>query len=70
MNTNKQAGAALRAIMAVAEAIRSLGSVPSGHLYAQVMQYMSLQSYERIIETLVGAGVIKVQNHLITWEAK
>ena len=56
---------------AVAEAIKALGSVPSGHLYAQLMGHMTLEHYQRIIGHLTDAGVIRVDgSHLIRWVAK
>lgn len=51
----------------IADAIKELGSVPSGHLYAQVMAHMNLQTYQVIIDTLKGAKLVTVKNHLIEW---
>lgn len=60
--------AAVAIARAVAEAIRELGSVPSGHLYAQLMGHMSLEIYERVIDTLVKTGLVrKDRSHLLTW---
>lgn len=54
-------------IAAISEAIRGLKSVPSGHLYAQVMGHMTLDTYNGILGILTRAGLIEVKNHLITW---
>lgn len=62
--------AALSAVMALGEAIKDLGSVPSGHLYAHVMGHMSLDSYNAAIGLLKRAGAVKEENHLLTWIAK
>lgn len=60
--------AALDIITAIAEAIRDIGSVPSGHLYATVMGHMSLQTYESIINMLVRSNLVRRDgNHLLTW---
>jgi hypothetical protein len=59
--------AGVLATMAVAEAIRELGSVPSGHLYAQLMGQLSLESYGAILRTLKGAGLVEEKSHLLTW---
>lgn len=59
--------AALEIIKTVAEAIRELGSVPSGHLYARVMGYLSLDAYTRIVETLKRTGLVEEHGHLLTW---
>jgi hypothetical protein len=55
---------------AVAEAIKEAGSIPSGHLYAQLMGKMSLGSYEKMIDAMRRMGVIKIENHLITYAGK
>jgi hypothetical protein len=58
----------LRVAMIVAETIRELGEVPSGHLYAQLMGHMSLECYESIILGLTGAKLVKRDgSHLLRW---
>ena len=54
--------AALKAVQvahAVAEVIRNLGEVPSGHLYARVMGVMDLRQYEQVIDLLVDAKLVE-----------
>ena len=51
----------------LAEAIQVLGSVPSGELYAAVMSKVTLDDFNRAINVLTIAGVVLVENHLITW---
>lgn len=63
MSTSIQASAAI----AIAEAIRELKEVPSGHLYARVNQHMTLDAYFGIISALKSAGLVKEQNSLLTW---
>ena len=58
---------AVRVIQAVAEAIRELKEIPSGHLYAQLMGKMSLDTYNQIIATLKNAGLVKEEFHYLTW---
>ena len=53
--------------LAIAEAIRELKQVPSGHLYARLMGRLSLEEYNLLIGFIQRAGLIKIQNHLITW---
>lgn len=57
----------LNAVRALADAIKELGEVPSGHLYTSVMGSINLQQYERMIETLVRSGVIRRNGHLLVW---
>ena len=63
-----EAKAAIQVVMAVGDAIRELGSIPSGHLYAQLMSKLDLQAYQRVIDLLKGAGVVKEEaSHMLTW---
>lgn len=54
-------------IAAVGDAIRELAPVPSGHVYANLMDKLTFAQYVTIINILAAAGLIKVQNHLIMW---
>lgn len=65
--TKQQVTAALDAVRAVADAIRELKRVPSGVLYAQLMPVLSLESYEKIIGTLKGAGLVREENFELIW---
>ncbi len=65
--TAEQVTAGIRMAAAVAEAIRDLGSVPSGHLYARLMGHMSLETYNKIITILKNAKLVEESNHLLTW---
>jgi hypothetical protein len=58
--------------LVVAEAIRELGTVPSGHLYARLMGFFSIEQYAQLIDLLKAAGLVREQNHLLSWtgEAK
>ena len=62
--------AALAILRAVADAIRELGEVPSGHLYAHLMSKLSLEQYEQVIGVLKQAGLITESSHLLTWVGK
>lgn len=55
--------------LAVTETIREAGEVPSGTLYAALMERgCSLETYERIIGVIERAGLIrKSAGGLITW---
>lgn len=68
--TREEIRAVLEIMLAMSEAIRELGRVPSGVLYAQMMGALpglSLQSYQSIVDRLVGAGLIKVVAHELIW---
>lgn len=58
---------AVEVIVAVGDAIREAGEIPSGTLYAILMDRLDLNSYETIIGTLVCAGLVRNSNHLLTW---
>lgn len=59
--------AALNIARALADTIRDLGSVPSGHLYAQVMGHLDIHTYEAAIGALKRAGLVTEKNHELTW---
>ena len=66
--TNTEVKAAFGILQAVAEAIRELGEVPSGHLYANLMSKLSLAQFEQVLGVLKGAGLVRESNaHLLTW---
>ena len=59
---------AVRLVHAVAEAIRELGEVPSGHLYARMMAVMEVHQFERVIDVLVAAKLVeRSPAHLLRW---
>jgi hypothetical protein len=68
--TQNDVKAALGILGAVADTIRELGEVPSGHLYAHLMSKLSLEQYEQVIGVLKQAGLITESNHLLTWVGK
>lgn len=65
--TKQDLADAVNVLRLVANAIRELGSVPSGHLYSEVCGMMSLDTYNGIIRTLCGTGLVKESGHLLTW---
>jgi hypothetical protein len=65
---NQELNSAIRFVAAIGQAIKELGSVPSGHLYAQLMGRMTLSQYQNILSLLERSGLIKIGNdHLIKW---
>lgn len=67
MTTHDQVTGAVHACGALAEAIRTLGRIPSGHLYAQVMGAMTFESFTCAIGTLKRAGLVREVAHELTW---
>jgi hypothetical protein len=68
MSTTSEALALVRVAHAVAETIRELGAVPSGHLYARLMGVMELHQYEQVIDLLIDARLIeRDRRHLLRW---
>lgn len=60
--------AALEIVLAIADTIRALGEVPSGHLYARLMGRMTIDQYNVVIDALVRAEVVKRDDcHMLTW---
>lgn len=68
MSTTSEALALVQVAHAVAETIRELGAVPSGHLYARLMGVMELHQYEQVIDLLIDARLIeRDRSHLLHW---
>jgi hypothetical protein len=63
----QEALSAFKVVAAIGETIRDLGEVPSGHLYAQLMSRMSLDTYNKIIGILKQTKLVKESGHLLTW---
>ena len=70
--THEQKRAAFEVILAVAECLRALGSVPSGVFYARLMGMPGMSGttaaqFGQLVGTLKGAGLVEEQDHLLTW---
>lgn len=65
--TPTQITTAIQRAAAIGDAIKSLGEVPAGHLYAGVMAHMTLGEFDAIIAVLKKADLISESNHLIKW---
>lgn len=63
----RQLTAYLQICRVIGDAIRELGEVPSGELYAQVMQHVDLNTYEHVIATLIRSDVVTKTSHLLKW---
>lgn len=52
---------------AIQEIVQRAGSegIPSGHLYAMLMGYMDLETYQSMIDIMVQAGGITLENHVL-----
>jgi hypothetical protein len=65
--TREEVLALISVTRAVADAVRELGRVPSGHLYASVMSTLSYENYTWVIERLKGAKLIREDAHELIW---
>lgn len=66
--TPTQTAAAFNAVAAISEAIRELGSVPSGELYARVASHLDLKSYQAIIDLLKRCDLVRESKaRMLTW---
>jgi hypothetical protein len=65
--TQAEVKSALNVIRAVADTIREVKSVPSGHLYAGLMGVMSLSQFEQVVGILTRGGMISNSGHVLTW---
>jgi hypothetical protein len=68
MSTTSEALAVVRVAHAIAESIRELGEIPSGHLYARLMGIMDLGQYEQVIGLLIDTRLVeRDRSHLLRW---
>jgi hypothetical protein len=67
MPTKEQLTAGLEIVAAVAEAIKGLGSVPSGHLYAHLMHVLTLDEYTSVISLLKRQNLVRESGFVLTW---
>lgn len=66
-----QVAGATAILIAIADTIRELKRIPSGHLYALLMPKMSYAQYEEGIGILERAGVVrKTPGHELVWVGK
>lgn len=65
--TRTELGGAIDMIKAVADAIKELQSVPSGHLYARLMAYMDIQTYNKIIDILKRSEIVVERSDELFW---
>jgi len=65
--TTDQAQKLIQFMGAIASLIKEVKSIPSGHLYAQLMGKMSLDQYQDMIATLQKAGLVSLKNDLLTY---
>lgn len=54
-------------VAAVGCYIRDRTTIPSGELYALVMESLTLSQYQAIVRTLERAGLIMNVNHMLIW---
>lgn len=65
--TPAQVKAAFSATLAITEAIRECGQIPSGHLYARLCDRMSLEAFEKMTRLIVGSGLVEKRGDLLVW---
>lgn len=64
---NKDLRMSLEVCEAIGTAIRSLGSVPSGHLYAHLCGKLSMGSYNNIIAILKNSKLVEERSSILIW---
>ncbi len=69
-STAEQVKASLNAVFVLGGAIRELRQIPSGHMYAMVMAFLSLEQYEQAVSILVNAKAIRRKGDVLVWCAE
>ena len=67
MTDKQKAKAYIAVVQAIADTIRELKQIPSGHLYAHIQSKVSLEVYQSIINLLKESGRVKEENYLLSW---
>lgn len=66
--TKEQLTAGFDFVRSVAEAIRLAGEIPAGVLYAVIMDKVSLEGFDKIINMLTEAGLVqRTVGHVLVW---
>lgn len=65
--TASEAKAALDTVLAISEALRALGTVPSGEFYARILGSVSFENYVAAIALLKRAGLVSESAHVLAW---
>ncbi len=55
----------LEVARAIADTIDSAGEIPEGHLYAALMDKVSIENFNLLVDLLVRSGRITRSNHLL-----
>ncbi len=65
--TPAEVATAAHIVIVIAETIRDLGAIPSGHLYAHLANQLELATFTAIINKLKEVGFVKEENHVLIW---
>lgn len=67
MTREEKAKAAWQAVKdIIVDTVRDLNGAPSGHIYAHLMGYMSLDIYQKMLSELKAEGKIEESNFFLT----
>lgn len=66
--TKEENQAAMRAVFAVSEAVRNAGEIAAGVLYATLCQYMTADTFHRVVESMANAKLIeRTPSQVLRW---
>lgn len=54
----------------LAEAVREAKSIPSGYLYAEVMDQMTPDVFEVFVVGMVNSGLVEKKHDLLIWKGE
>jgi hypothetical protein len=64
---SREAAKAGEIVLAITEAIREAGSIPSGHLYAVLCGELSAADFDAAIDVAVRAKLVERRGDLLRW---
>ena len=64
-----KAKAMIELVQAIADTIRNAKQIPSGHLYAMMMEYgCTLETYRYLLGILVESGRVACRGNVLVWQ--
>lgn len=66
-SSNGKIETSVRMLGVIANAIRDAGKIANGELYADVMGFLNITQYAKLIDILKRSGLIEVEAYMLTW---
>ncbi len=68
MTDSDKAKVTVDVVAAMGRVIQHVGSIPSGELYARLMDKINLEQYNYLLGLLLSTGLVEQKNYLLIWK--